>query len=136
GIVNVTVTATDAAGNSTSCVAQIEIIDNIAPVVVGEDITVELGPDGSVCIEPEDLFGIIPPEYNVITISSDNGSAAEGWTDLVVDITEDVTVSFDWSYSTLDGPGFDSFGYIIDGVYTELTNPGGANNQTGNATVP
>ncbi len=136
GIVNVTVTATDAAGNTTSCIAQIEIIDNIPPVVVGEDITVELGPDGTVCIVPEDLFGIIPPLYNVITISSDNGSGAEGWTDLIVNVTSNVTVSFDWSYTTMDGPTWDQFGYIINGVYTELTNPAGANNQTGNASVP
>ncbi len=136
GIVNVTVTATDAAGNTTSCIAQIEIIDNIPPVVVGEDITVELGPDGTVCIEPEDLFGIIPPDFNVITISGDNLSGMEGWTDLVVDVTADVTVSFDWSYTTNDGATWDQFGYLIDGVFTQLTDNTGPNNQTGNASVP
>tara|TARA_R110000850_G_scaffold203228_1_gene329429 strand:- start:33576 stop:37487 length:3912 start_codon:yes stop_codon:yes gene_type:complete len=135
GIVNVTVTATDSSGNTTSCTSQIEIIDNIAPIASAEDITVELGEDGTVCIEPEDLFGLVPPVFEVITISSDNGSLAVGFTDLLVDVTEDVTISFDWSYTTLDGPGFDSFGYLINGVYTELTDPSGANNQTGNETI-
>jgi len=136
GIVNVVVTATDSSGNTTTCTTQIEIIDNMAPVIVGEDITVELGADGTVCIEPEDLFGMIPPEFNVITISSDNGSGSVGTTDLVVNVTTSVSVSFDWSYTTADGPGFDSFGYIINGVYTQLTDPTGPLNQTGNATVP
>ena len=136
GIVNVEVTATDSSGNSTTCIAQIEIVDNLAPIVATEDITVELGPDGTVCIEPEDLFGILPPTFEVITISSDNGSGSEGFTDLLVNVTEDVTVSFDWSYTTIDGALFDQFGYLVDGVFTQLTDNGGATNQAGSASVP
>lgn len=135
GLVDVTITATDSSGNETSCVTQIEIIDNIAPVVATEDITVELGADGTVCIEPEDVFGMLPPVLNVVTISSDNASGAEGFTDLVVDITEDVTITFDWSFTTQDSPLWETFGYTVDGAYTQLTDSNGANNQTGTATV-
>jgi len=136
GVVNVTITATDAAGNTSSCTSQIEIIDNIAPVLVTQDITVELDENGQATIVPEDLFGVSPSTFTVLTISSDNGSGAEGFTDLNVPVLADENISFDWSYTTNDGPGFDSFGYTINGVYTMLTNPGGANNQSGSAVVP
>lgn len=136
GMTEIVITATDAAGNTSSCTSTIEIIDNIAPVLVTQDITVELDENGEATIEPEDVFGVIPSTYNVITISSDNGSGDEGFTDLVVDVTADETVSFDWSFTTQDGAAFDSFGYIIDGVYTQLSDPAGGLNQTGNATVP
>jgi len=136
GVVNVTITATDAAGNTSSCTSQIEIIDNIAPILVTQDITVELDENGQATIVPEDLFGVSPSTYTVITISSDNGSGTEGFTDLNVPVLADEIISFDWSFTTDDGPAFDSFGYTINGVYTMLTNPGGANSQSGSAVVP
>ncbi|MCB9291850.1 MAG: T9SS type A sorting domain-containing protein [Lewinellaceae bacterium] len=47
---DVTLTATDAAGNSSSCVATVTIQDNTDPVVVCRDITINLNPNGSVSI--------------------------------------------------------------------------------------
>lgn len=43
------------------------------------------------------------------------------------------TLAFDWDYNTSDvgGPGFDRFGYVIDGVFTQLTNNGGSTTQNG-----
>lgn len=46
----------------------------------------------------------------------------------------DGTVSFDWDYTTVDGPTFDPFGYVKNGVFTELTNPGGPQVQSGSTT--
>ena len=69
----------------------------------------------------------------MITISSDNQSGTEGFTDFTVNVTDPDTVSFDWDYDTPDGPAFDSFGYLLNGVYTELTDPNGANQQSGNS---
>ncbi|WP_188443423.1 HYR domain-containing protein, partial [Planktosalinus lacus] len=56
GIVDVVVTATDSSGNETSCVTQLEIIDNIAPVLVCQDIDLSIGEDGTVTLDPMDLL--------------------------------------------------------------------------------
>ncbi|MDA0863331.1 MAG: T9SS type A sorting domain-containing protein [Bacteroidetes bacterium] len=72
-------------------------------------------------------------EIEVITISSDNQSGDSGFTDFSVIVTEPTTISFDWSYTTTDGPEFDSFGYVVNGDYTILTDPEGALNQQGNS---
>jgi len=129
----VTVTAIDAAGNESSCTATVNVIDNIAPVLVCQDVTLEIGPDGTVEVDPEDLLGTAPATFNVITISSDNGSGTTGTTDLTVPVTEAAVVSFDWDYTTPDGAAFDSFGYVLNGVYTELTDPAGGLTQSGNS---
>lgn len=124
---------TDAAGNFTSCMASYTVIDETAPVLVCADATIELGPDGTATIDPMALLGTSPSTFNVMTISSDNGSGAEGFTDFEVDVTEAATISFDWDYTTADGAAFDSFGYTINGVYTQLSDPAGGLNQTGNS---
>jgi hypothetical protein len=43
------------------------------------------------------------------------------------------TVSFDWAYSTADGPFYDSFGYLLNGDFTQLTDNGGGQVQSGSA---
>ncbi len=49
----VTVTVTDASGNTTTATATVFIIDQQAPQIYAKDITVELGEDGNVIITPE-----------------------------------------------------------------------------------
>ncbi|MFQ5446304.1 MAG: cohesin domain-containing protein, partial [Saprospiraceae bacterium] len=44
-------------------------------------------------------------------------------------------VAFDWSYSTGDGPDFDPFGFNLNAVPTDLTNPSGGQNQNGRALI-
>src|SRR5262245_31726352 len=36
-------------------------------------------------------------------------------------------ISFRWTYHTndIDGPGFDTFGYLLNGAFTQLSDPGG-----------
>ncbi len=133
GLTDVIITATDAAGNSSTCTALVNVIDNTPPVLVCADVTIELGPDGTADIEPEDLLASSPVIYEVITISSDNGSGTEGFTDFTMNVTAAEVVSFDWDYTTPDGPAFDGFGYLLNGVFTELTDPAGANTQSGNS---
>src|SRR5690606_34164855 len=99
-----------------------------------QDATIELGPDGTATVDPMALLASMPTTYDVMVIGSDNGSGSEGLTDFSVDVTEATTVTFDWDYTTVDGPGFDGFGYILNGTYTELTNPA-VGNQSGNASV-
>jgi hypothetical protein len=44
-------------------------------------------------------------------------------------------VTFDWAYQTsdVDGPGFDLFGFLLNGVFTQLSNNAGGNAQSGSA---
>ncbi|PHS60624.1 MAG: hypothetical protein COB12_12935 [Flavobacterium sp.] len=128
----VEVTVTDASGNFATCNATVNVIDNTAPVLACADVTLELEEDGTLEINPEDLLGFSLTTYNVITISSDNQSGTEGFTDLTVTVTDAASISFDWDYTTTDGPAFDSFGILLNGVYTEISDPVGANTQSGN----
>ena len=130
------VTVTDDSGNTATCTATVEVLDVTAPILVCQDVTIGVGPDGTTEIDPEILLANMPSSYEVIAISSNNGSGTEGFTDFTVDVTADETVSFDWEYSTDDGPAWDRFGYTVNGTFTELSDENGANNQSGSATVP
>ena len=55
--INRTWIATDNCGNSSTCLQVIEVEDNIAPICVPEDITVELGPDNTITILASDVDG-------------------------------------------------------------------------------
>ena len=120
-------------GNVAMCTATVNVIDDTDPILVCWDTTIELGADGTAVVDPMALLAVLPSSYNVMTISSDNQSGAPGETDLTVPVTDAASITFDWDYSTPDGPAFDSFGYLLNGVYTELTDPAGATNQNGSA---
>ncbi|MEM7185886.1 MAG: proprotein convertase P-domain-containing protein [Bacteroidota bacterium] len=125
------VTVTDDSGNVATCMATVNVNDVTPPVLLCMDVTIELGEDGTAEIDPNDLLALMPSTFEVISISSDNQSGNPGNTDLTVNITDADNITFDWMYNTSDGPGFDGFGYILNGVYTEVTDPGGANTQMG-----
>jgi subtilisin-like proprotein convertase family protein len=133
GINEIEITATDIYGNTATCMATVEVVDVTSPILVCADVTIELDEDGVVEIDPLDLLAYSTVTYEVITISSDNQSGSEGFTDFTVNVTDPDTVSFDWDYDTPDGPAFDSFGYLLNGVYTELTDPNGGLQQSGNS---
>ncbi|MCC6840665.1 MAG: HYR domain-containing protein, partial [Flavobacteriales bacterium] len=50
GVNNVTLIVTDNSGGQSFCLAQVTVLDTIAPVAVCQDITVSLGPDGTATI--------------------------------------------------------------------------------------
>ena len=50
GIVPVTLTVTDSAGNTDTCVANVTVIDNITPTVVTQDISINLDASGNATI--------------------------------------------------------------------------------------
>ena len=51
-----------------------------------------------------------------------NGSGSSGTTDYTTTAAAAGTVTFDWNYSTADGPFWDTFGYLLNGSFTFLTN--------------
>ncbi|NNF02174.1 MAG: T9SS type A sorting domain-containing protein [Bacteroidia bacterium] len=54
---SITLTVTDAAGNSSTCEATVTVEDNTDPVAVCQDITVSLGSNGTVQIQGSDIDG-------------------------------------------------------------------------------
>ncbi|MGB0788139.1 MAG: proprotein convertase P-domain-containing protein, partial [Marinirhabdus sp.] len=51
----VEVTATDAAGNTSTCLASVTVEDNVAPTLVCQDVTLSLDDNGMLEIEPSDV---------------------------------------------------------------------------------
>ncbi|MCB9213498.1 MAG: HYR domain-containing protein [Alteromonas sp.] len=133
GLNEIEVTATDDAGNSSSCIATVEVRDVTDPILVCQDVTIVLDENGMAEINPEDLLATAPSTYEAMVIGSDNQSGTEGFTDFTAPVTDAASISFDWVYTSNDtDPGFDSFGYLLNGVYTQLTNPA-LGNQSGSA---
>lgn len=55
GTVPVTLTLTDASGNSSTAVAQVSVVDNVAPTALCQNITVDLPVNGPVVISGSDI---------------------------------------------------------------------------------
>ncbi len=58
----------------------------------------------------------------IVEISS-NGGGGSSSTDFTIASLGQGLVNFDWSYATndVDGSGFDPFGYLLNGVFNQLT---------------
>jgi MYXO-CTERM domain-containing protein len=54
---------------------------------------------------------------------SDDGSGFQTDTDYTVAAVASGTWSFDWFYTTVDGFNWDSGGYLLNGVFTQLAGP-------------
>ncbi|NCT43332.1 MAG: PEP-CTERM sorting domain-containing protein [Microcystis aeruginosa G11-09] len=61
-----------------------------------------------------------------------NGSNAPGTTDYTTTAAAAGTVTFDWDYSTNDGPFFDPFGYLLNGSFSFLAGSGQSGTSTFN----
>jgi hypothetical protein len=61
-------------------------------------------------------------QRTVILTGGDNGSNLSGTTDWTIPINSSRagTIRFNWSYFSLDTPGFDSAGFLLNGKYTPL----------------
>ncbi len=55
--ISVTLTVTDGSGNSSTCIATVTVEDNVDPVAVCQDITVQLDADGNATIVAADVDG-------------------------------------------------------------------------------
>jgi hypothetical protein len=71
---------------------------------------------------------------SVVIASADDGGGERN-TDFSIAMPFTGAISFDWSFTTSDGPFYDPFFVGIDGIYTQLTDNGGPNSQTGSYSV-
>ena len=69
---------------------------------------------------------------SIVEISS-NGGGGSSATDFTIAATGDGMVTFDWYYTTtdVDGSGFDPFGWLLNGAFTQLTTNGLFTDQAG-----
>jgi hypothetical protein len=63
----------------------------------------------------------------IVLTGGNNGSNSAGTTDWTIPINASRAgnILFNWSYFTLDTPGFDSAGYLLNGIYTPLATQDG-----------
>ena len=62
---------------------------------------------------------------SIVIVGGHNGSGESGVTDLVITAAGSGVVQFQYSYSSLDGIGFDYAGYLLNGVYYQLADTDG-----------
>ena len=91
GANQVTLTVTDIHGNTATCVASVTVLDNTAPIAVCQDITLELGNNGTVTIDPldvdggsSDACGIVSYELDMDTFDCSN----LGTTTVILTVTD------------------------------------------------
>jgi hypothetical protein len=172
---NVTLTVTDNNGNTSTCTSVVTIEDIIDPTAICQDITVQLDATGNVVIAAVDVdngsfdncgavvlsftpqapvvgfTGAFDPSNwifnqnggdgsfsfngtsDVTLVGSDNGIGAA--TTLCTTLGQAGIVSFAWEFNTVDGSFWDPFGYQVNGVFTELTDPSGPQNQSGSTNI-
>ncbi len=126
GDATVTYTVTDACSGGQVDLDQIITINDGIPDVICQDLTFTLDASGSLTIDP--LFN------QATIVGGDNGSGNPGFTVLSVTPTQNATVSFDWNYSTIDGPEWDSFGYVVGTTYFALSDAS-STNQSGSFNI-
>jgi hypothetical protein len=62
---------------------------------------------------------------SIVLTGPNDGNGFLGTTEFIVAASAPGTVEFSWSYSSADPSGFDNAGYLLDGVFTELSNADG-----------
>ncbi len=72
----------------------------------------------------------VTPAGSLILTGSNTGSGLPASTDLTIASRGTGTVSFDWSWSSLDDPAFDSGGYLVNGVFNFLADTNGVSGST------
>jgi len=127
GLNIVTLTVIDSSGNTNSCTAEVLVQDTLAPTAICQDITIELGPDGTATISSADIdngssdnCGEVTYEVSTTTfdcsdigsnivnllVFDSNGLASECFATVTVldsatptAICQDITISLDLDYT-------------------------------------
>ena len=126
-----------AAGGLASMPASADIIDFTGPLDVSNWTTTLSGspPGGGGSVDTTGAPGSVKIIGGNSSCGSGNGTCQ---TDFTITLPSDAnTVSFNWDYNTtdVDGPFFDRFGYLLNGVFNQLTDNGGADAQSGTVTL-
>ena len=70
--------------------------------------------------------GIVTANATTLVMNTgDSGSEAFSFADYTIFVESTGVIAFDWDYVCDDAPGFDRGGYILNGVYTILSDTGG-----------
>jgi subtilisin-like proprotein convertase family protein len=148
GLNIVTLTVTDSSGNTSSCSTEVLVQDTLAPVAICQDITLELGPDGTATISSADIdngssdnCGEVTYEVSTTTfdcsnigsnivnllVFDSNGLASECFATVTVldsvaptAICQDITISLDLDYTATITPA-DIDGGSIDNCTLSTT---------------
>ncbi len=67
----VVLTITDVNGNVSSCTAIVTVEDNTSPELVCQDFTLELGPDGTAMLDPNDVIASNTDNCGIATVAVD-----------------------------------------------------------------
>ncbi len=62
---------------------------------------------------------------SIVLTGGNSGSGEPGTTDLVTTATQAGLIQFDYSYSSLDSPGSDFAGYLLNGTFVQLADTSG-----------
>lgn len=142
GANDVILTVIDESGNSETCTAVVTVEDNIDPVAICNDITVELDENGLAEVSGEMIAGSVSI-YNSQVTGGDLGVSGFGETYYTTTITSSITLELNWLYNTQDcpgcgvpeGPEWDPFGYHLNGSFIQLTDDNGDYFQSGTFTI-
>jgi phosphatidylethanolamine-binding protein (PEBP) family uncharacterized protein len=163
GITTNTFMVTDASGNTTTCSFTITVIDIEAPTVTcAPNITLNADPgsceaDPNYCLPQAGFAGAFATSNwslvntaggsgsvdltdapdEIVLSGSDNGSATLTSTNYQITVPCNGTISFSWIYNTADmNSAYDPFGYMLNGVFTQVVANGLSSTQVGTTTVP
>jgi PEP-CTERM motif len=73
------------------------------------------------------------PPFSVLLISANDGGGNQNQ-DFTLTALEHANISFDWTFLTTDRPVFDPFGWLLNGVFTQVTGNNGPSTQVGSVT--
>lgn len=79
--------------------------------------------------------GTVVASPTTVVLTSPDDLAAGGFTRFTIPAAETGWLSFHWAFATLDDPQYELFGYLLDGLFSRLSDPFGAMTQSGDARV-
>jgi hypothetical protein len=86
----------------------------------------DFAPQNSFSLVNTNADGSVTVQSNSIMLTGgNNGGGGPGTTDFLGTAVSSGTVSFNWSYSSLDSPGFDFAGYLLNGSFFPLADTDG-----------
>jgi hypothetical protein len=100
--------------------ASIGLLSSFAPAAKAAFLF-DFAPQNSFSLVNTNADGSVIVQSNSIMLTGgNNGGGDPGTTDFVATAVSSGTLAFNWSYSTLDLPGFDFAGFILNGNFCSL----------------